>query len=327
MSSILLLVSLMIGPVEANPEKTFILPGGAEIEMVWIEPGTFMMGADQKYSKYSRNAGGTSPPHQVTITQGFWIGKYEVTRGQWKSVSDADVPGFDDDLGPYDRIRKELEASIRLDYPIASMRREQAQIFTRKICAAEGDSGAYQYRFAEEDYKHSTWRLPTEAEWEYACRAGTTTDWFWGDDPSRFGDYALYLGNFERSAAEPGGQKLPNPWGLYDIFGNVAEWCLDRYAPYPGGDRVDPLITEKFQTNVGPCSIKDPPDYGYNFVHRGGDSSSGRTRVVAASDRFAACAIWAGWSLGFRVVRMGDAPPTSVTPETWGQIKKTHSEP
>jgi len=93
MSSILLLASLMLGLVEANPEKTFILPGGAEIEMVWIEPGTFWMGTTEEQEKKLRSRGMwysyceyEQPAHQVTITKGFYLGKYEITQEQWKSV-------------------------------------------------------------------------------------------------------------------------------------------------------------------------------------------------------------------------------------------------
>ena len=83
MHTLMVLVAVLAGIAEANPEKTFILPGGAEIEMVWIEPGTFMMGADTFIA-----GGDPRPPHQVTLTEGFWMGKYEFAVRQWDSIVD-----------------------------------------------------------------------------------------------------------------------------------------------------------------------------------------------------------------------------------------------
>ena len=100
-----------------------------------------------------------------------------------------------------------------------------------------------------------------------------------------------------------------------------------RPLVHPGGDRVDPLIAEVVETNLGPCTIGWEPSAGHNFIYRGGDDPDLHTDAIVPGDRFGACAVWGGPNLGFRVVRMGDGPATSVTPETWGQIKKTHSEP
>ncbi len=130
-----------------------------------------------------------------------------------------------------------------------------------------------------------TVRLPTEAEWEYACRAGTTTMYSFGDDPSGLGNYAWYFGNIvteDEKWVHPVGLKQPNPWGLYDMHGNVWEWCADWYAgPYANADAHDPKgpaggIGIRRVTRGGSCSNRaggctatmrawEKPDKGGNF--------------------------------------------------------------
>jgi formylglycine-generating enzyme required for sulfatase activity len=135
---------------------------------------------------------------------------------------------------------------------------------------------------------NSTYRLPTEAEWEYACRADTTTRFSYGDDPdySQLGDYAWFDANSDRKT-HPVGQKLPNPWGLYDMHGNVWEWCLDWWDwSLTGGLALNP---------VG-------PDWGLDWVIRGGDWSLGPDYSRSASRYGSSNPVNSGPGIGFRVV-------------------------
>jgi formylglycine-generating enzyme required for sulfatase activity len=130
------------------------------------------------------------------------------------------------------------------------------------------------------------YRLPTEAEWEYACRAWTSTRFSYGDDPGmvNFTKYGWFTEN-SSNTTHAVGQKLPNPWGLYDIHGNVWEWCLDWYGKYPGGSAVNP---------TGPAT-------GSNRVVRGGNMSFVADTARSAS-RFAFPPNYISFNLGFRIV-------------------------
>jgi formylglycine-generating enzyme required for sulfatase activity len=146
------------------------------------------------------------PAHEVTLSQGFYLGKYELTQGQWESVMGTT---------PWSGQENVQE---RASNPAVYISWEDMQGFISALNEGEG---------AE------VYRLPTEAEWEYACRAGTTTQWSFGDAERPLGDYAWYEANIwdvGEPYAHPVGMKLPNPWGLYDMYGNVSEWCQDRYS-------------------------------------------------------------------------------------------------
>jgi formylglycine-generating enzyme required for sulfatase activity len=140
------------------------------------------------------------------------------------------------------------------------------------------------------------YRLPTEAEWEYACRAGTTTAYSFGDDESKLGQYAWYRKNawdIGEEYAHRVGQKLPNPWGLYDMHGNVWEWCQDWYGPY-GSEKV----------------VSDPmgPAQGEGRVLRGG-SFSYLSSVVRSASRYYNLPVYRSDSLGFRAARTCNLSP------------------
>jgi formylglycine-generating enzyme required for sulfatase activity len=225
---------------QTGDTATFDLPGGATIEMVWIEPGTFIMGTTEEQKQAMISEGWEDdferelPAHEVTITRGFWLGKYELTQGQWESVMGT-TPWSGRDY-----------VQERASNPAAWISWEDVQAFIGVLNEMEGSE---------------VYRLPTEAQWEYACRAGSTTRWSFGDDESMLGEYAWYDANAwnvgEKYAHEVGA-KLPNPWGLHDMHGNVWEWCWDWYGTYSSGAQVDPMGPSSGSYRVVRCG-----DFGY----------------------------------------------------------------
>ncbi len=184
----------------------------------WIAPGTFVMGSPSREKDRYPDEG---PQTTVTLTRGYWMGRYEVTQAEYQAVLGGNPSHFTGDL------TQPVEQVSWLDATNYCDKRTQQDRQAGLIPAG------YEYR------------LPTEAEWEYACRAGTTTRFYWGDDLSYtgIGSYAWYTGNTGWNTY-PVGQKPPNAWGLYDMSGNVWEWCSDRclnwYGKYPGGSVTDP---------------------------------------------------------------------------------------
>ena len=149
--------------------------------------------------------------HKVTLTKPFELGVYEVTQEQYEQVMGSKPSKF---KGPQN--------------PVKGVRWNDAVEFCRKLS-----------QLSEEKAAGYVYRLPTEAEWEYACRAGTTTKYSFGDSESELGEYAWYRANSGNTTHPAGGRK-PNAWGLYDMHGNVKEWCQDWYEDYPSGPVTDP---------------------------------------------------------------------------------------
>jgi len=162
------------------------------MEFILIPAGEFEMGSGEKESNWFRNE---DPPHKVSIMKEFYLGKFPVTQKQWIEIMDRNPSKFTGDDNPVDRISW-----------------NDAQEFIKKLNERE---------------ETKTYRLPSEAEWEYACRAGTATKYSFGDSESELDDYAFY-GN-QDIGSHPAGMKKPNPWGLYDMYGNVWEWMQDVY--------------------------------------------------------------------------------------------------
>jgi len=192
---------------------------GAPTNMVFIPPGTFRMGSPT--NEVDRNPGDPSinegPQTAVSISQGFWMGIHEVTQGEYQTVTGTNPSAFKGDP----------------NRPVDSVSWFDATNYCGKLTLRE--------RVAGRIPTNCVYRLPTEAEWEYASRAWTSTRVSYGDDPdyNNLSNYAWYDGN-SGGTTHTVGQKSPNPWGLYDMHGNVGEWCQDWYGSYPGGIALNP---------------------------------------------------------------------------------------
>ena len=177
-------------------------------QFIWVEEGQFIQGFDVGYDDQR-------PAHKVSFTGGFELSKFEVTQAQWEAVTGLNIRKQRDQADPSLPLKGEGP-----DHPVYYVSWDDIQAFI--VLLNEADS-SYVYR------------LPTEAEWEYACRAGTTGDW-----AGNLEMMAWYRGN-SGGETHPVGSKNPNAWGLYDMHGNVWEWVQDFHAPYPTGSVIDPL--------------------------------------------------------------------------------------
>lgn len=173
------------------------------MELKLLPPGTFTMGSTVANAKET--------PHQVTITKPFYLAVFEVTQEQYAFVMNANPSKL---KGPKN--------------PVTNVSWEEAQEFCRRLSANPLERAA-----------RRVYRLPTEAEWEYACRAGTTAEFSFGEDQSQLVEYGWFKDN-ANSRSFPVVQRKPNPWGLHDMHGNVAEWCQDLFGEYLKIDETDP---------------------------------------------------------------------------------------
>ena len=242
-------ITVQSGTAQSGETLTLDLGGGVAMELIRIPAGTYQMG-DLSGTGYNPER----PVHAVTISRPFYLGQYEVTQAQWNAVMGPTSFYFTGDNRPAEFVSW-----------------DDCQIFSQQVSVLTG----------------RTARLPTEAEWEYACRANTATDYSFGDDPSQLGQYAWYAGN-SASQTQDVGDRLPNAWGLYDMHGNVWELCQDWYGPYGSSAEVDP---------TGPGS-------GTVRVIRGGsyESTSGGISELRCSARnYSAPTKARGSDTGFRL--------------------------
>ncbi len=229
-----------------------------------IPAGEFMMGS---LESDLRAADGEKPRHRVRMTEPFYLGVYEVTQAEYEKVMEKNRSWFSKGGGGADS----MSGKDTSGYPVEEVSWDEAVEFCKRLSAKEG----------------KTYRLPSEAEWEYACRAGTTTKWYCGDNEDELGRVAWY-GDNSGNTTHPVGAKEANAWGLFDMHGNVYEWCADRYD-------------SDYYANSPPS---DPPgsERGEGQVYRGGGWPT-----VAESCRSACRYGLEAWFrddyLGFRVAR------------------------
>jgi formylglycine-generating enzyme required for sulfatase activity len=241
-------------------------------DMVAIPGGTFLMGSPDGEKGRGEDEG---PQHPVTIRP-FWMGKMEVTWDEydsyWRKVKGAKRPD------PKTQQDKDADAVTRPTPPYADETFGHGREGNPVLCITHHAAMEYCRWLSAKTGK--LYRLPTEAEWEWACRAGTTTAYSFGDDPAMLGEYAWFDKNSEE-VAHPVGKKKPNQWGLYDMHGNVAEWCIDHY-------RKNYYISFPLdKPSLSPVLL--PTEKRYSYVARGGawiDSPSGlRCAARRGSDK------------------------------------------
>jgi formylglycine-generating enzyme required for sulfatase activity len=233
-------------------EVRALLDATTGLTFVPVPAGEFEMGSERGHED-------EQPIHPVRITQGFWLGTSPVTNAQYDrflkaACGSAAKPAYWDD-----------RRFNQPEQPVVGVSWQDAQAY----CAWAGC------------------RLPTEAEWEYACRAGTTTEYSFGDDPAALGDYAWFAEN-SGGQTQPVGTKKPNPWGLHDMYGNVWEWCQDWF----GSDYY----------HTSPTTDPAGPDSGAGRVVRGG-SWYGRPRYCRSAIRYDNLPDYRVNDLGFRAAR------------------------
>jgi len=283
-SLILASVLLLTAAACANDSTTVQINAGVSMTMILIPAGSFTMGSPP--TEVGRQPAGALWPsadhtdetqHMVNITRPFYIGKYHVTQAQWQAVKGN---------SSYNSYGQLIGGSEGPNYPAHTMAWGDAQDFCVRLSASTG----------------RVIRLPTESEWEYACRAGATTEYFWGDDGGQMDTYVIshsntlmstyHYGKGYTGGPPPVGLLQPNPWGLYDALGLISVWTGDWYAYYPAGPIDNP---------TGPAT-------GSYKVARGGNYDCGPAglRPALRDPELLNLDVSLRWFYGLRVVMEAD---------------------
>ena len=220
------------------------------IEMIWAEPGSFSMGSPGG----ENGRGSNETQYNVTLTKGFYLGKYEVTQAQYEAVMKGNTQT--DSNGDVISAKPSYWSGSP-HRPVEQVSWNDIQIFLQRLNNQKLGTITPGWAYV----------LPTEAQWEYACRAGTTTAYFWGDDANS--SYANY--NWDGTATtgvdfkqtRDVGQYLPNPWGFYDMHGNVYEWTADYYQASPAGN----FVVDPTGPDVGSTRVTRGGSWNFDFSH------------------------------------------------------------
>jgi formylglycine-generating enzyme required for sulfatase activity len=255
---------------------TLDLGDGVTMELVYIKPGAFAMGGESK--KDGRFECVEVPKHAVMLTKGFYLGKYEVTQAQYQVIM-GENPS---------------RSTKAPNCPVDNVAAPDALKFCENLAEKTGREV----------------RLPTEAEWEYASRGGKATRWFFGKAPARLGDYAWFKDN-AGGKSHPVGQKKPNPWGLYDIYGNVCERISDTYARdyYAKSPKKDPTGPSQGTTSRFEYKITVPRSGKYSLTARVVTANYDQQLVVSANDNESGITM----TMPFTVGKWGECEPVTLT--------------
>ena len=239
--------------------STYMLPGGVQLGLVAIPAGSFTMGSVNAIDSFAQ------PPHPVTLTQAFFMGKYLVTQSQYQAVTG-------------------VNPSVNQTKPIANLPVDS--VAWTDITQSGGFLYMLNAMTAAARPSGLVFRLPTEAEWEYACRAGSITEWFFGNNPSIIGGYSwIPAAGGYTPATQIVGQRLPNAFGLYDLIGDVYQWCQDYWGNYPSTPQTNP---------TGPATGNQRIQRGSFFNDTADDSRSATRSFFSPS--------FSTGQFGFRVV-------------------------
>ncbi len=293
--------------VIANAEVTF--------DMLPIPGGKFLMGSPDSEADRNDDEG---PQHEVEIAP-FWMGKCEVTWDEYEVwMFNLDIQRRELFKAEKTALETNADAVTRPTKPYTDMTFGMGKEGFPAICMTQLAARTYCEWLSAKTGRY--YRLPTEAEWEYACRAGTITAYSFGDDPGQLDEYAWHYANCE-DAYHPVGQKKPNPWGLHDIHGNVAEWVLDQYIPDYYQQFADNVTKNPWAvpTKIYPLAVRggswdDDPPALRSAARRGSEKDwKQQDPQLPQSIWYFTDALF----VGFRVVRPLEVPSAEEQANVW----------